>query len=450
MTPGQLQAMEAMDPVPSPDRSVGRLKAILQRARDDSLTRNSIAMMSTTISNSALGYVFWIVAANSYSAARVGAASALISAATVAATLGDVGLRTAIMQDLPQRREAGAWSARVSSALLLGAVVSSVAGVAAWIALARLSHQTGDLLKSAWPVVLVLFTMSLTLSNIFDGISAAERRANQVFRRNALVSIVKVAAIGVFALCGLSAGSVLLSALFATAAGVLYGLTRQLRKLQPAWRFTARGFTQSVAQARRSMLGHHLINIGGWLPAFILPLEVVARQSTQANAYFSFAWMVGGVFFMVSPSVASALFVQGRWDEEGLHRATVKASKFIVAILAPLALFLAVFGHWILDLFGSEYSRHGYPVLLILALSAVPDAITNVRIAQLRARRQLSEGAKINLGMAVIAIGMAWIVLPRFGITGAAMSWLVAQTAGSLWILLRARLGSRGATGVAA
>ena len=47
------------------------------------------------------------------------------------------------------------------------------------------------------------------------------------------------------------------------------------------------------------------------MTALVLPVLVVLRLGVTLNAYFYITWMVGGVFFMVSPSVAAALFAEG-------------------------------------------------------------------------------------------------------------------------------------------
>ncbi|HTC68091.1 MAG TPA: lipopolysaccharide biosynthesis protein [Acidothermaceae bacterium] len=411
----------------------GRYWHLLRR---DDLVRNSIAMMATTVGNSALGYVFWILVAHRFSASEVGAASAVVSAAGIAATFADIGLRSTLMQELPRNRAGREWSSRVAGSMVVGSVTSLVAASIAWLGLLWLSGGTRAMLAGGWPLVLFGLTLALTLSTILDGVATAERRAGQVFVRNMLVAITKVSFVIVLAwLIGGPPQTIVLSTVLATLTGVAYGFFVQLRRAKGDWAFTLSGFGSAMRAVRRSLVGHHLLNLGGWLPTFVLPLEVVARLSTQQNAYFSFTWMVGGVFFMVSPSVAAALFVQGRWDLESLASTTRKAIKLIALLLGPVALGFVVFGRQILDIFGPDYSHYGYPLLVVLAISSVPDAITNVKVGQLRAQRRLSSGARLNLGMAITSLVLAWILLPGLGIVGAGVAWLVAQSAGSIWVV---------------
>jgi O-antigen/teichoic acid export membrane protein len=405
------------------------------KLRRDDLTANSLAMMATTVSNSGLGYVFWVVAARRFSPEQVGAATAIISAATIAATICDLGLRTTLMQELPQTRSGLAWSSRISTGLIIGGVSSAIGGCFAWLVVSLLSKQVDGLVEGLWPIGVIALTMALTLSTMLDGVSTAEKRADQILTRNVVIATSKLALLTVAAFV-LSAPTqaVFVSAAIGTVVGVAYTLHWQLRSLHPDWSFTTTGTLESFRVLRGSLVGHHITNLGGWLPPFVLPLEVVILLGTRQNAYFTITWLIGNVFFMVSPSVASALFVAGRWDPAGQPDLTRRAAKLIAFLLTPIALVLGIGGHFILSIFGPGYATFGYPLLLVLIASALPDAITNVRIGQLRAQRRLGEAARLNAVMAVIAIVAAWFLLPVLGIVGGGIAWLVAQTCGSIWV----------------
>jgi O-antigen/teichoic acid export membrane protein len=405
--------------------------------------------MATTMANCLLGYAFWVIAARRYSASEIGAVTAIVSAVTIAATFADVGLRTTLMQELPHTRGSVAWSSRVSTALVLGTISATVAGCVAWISVSALSPQVRSLLRGPWPIGIVALTVAMTLSIMLDGVSTAEKRADQILVRNVVIASGKLVLLAVAAfLLGAPADAIFIAAALGTVVGVAYSVHWQLRVLNPKWSFAVADIGSSFRVMRGSLAGHYFINLGGWLPAFVIPLEVVALLGTEKNAYFTMTWLVGSVFFMVSPSVASALFVATRWDPHSQASLVRRSVKLIAMLLVPIALILVVGGYKLLSIFGSEYAKYGYPLLLVLIVSALPDAITNIRIAQLRARMKLQEAARLNSCMAAIAIGMAWILLPIMGIVGGGVAWLIAQICGSLWIGIRtlwARRAPRGA-----
>jgi O-antigen/teichoic acid export membrane protein len=195
----------------------------------------------------------------------------------------------------------------------------------------------------------------------------------------------------------------------------------------------------------RSTAGHHLINLGAQLPAFLLPLVVVVRDSTTANAYFSITWMVGSLFFTISPAVSSSLFAEGSHDAASLPRLAMRSYRFIAMLLVGPMVGLALVGPWVLGLFGADYADAGYGLLLVLIVSAVPDALTNVYVSALRVRHELGRAALLNLSMAAVALGWAWWRVPIDGIVAAGWGWLLGQSLGGTVALLDGRRALRGA-----
>src|SRR5947209_13850301 len=86
------------------------IQSLSQRLRSDSLLRNSIYIMGSTVATSAIGYLYWVVAAHIYSVYEVGLASAFISAMTLTSTFANLGLGSALVQMLPRRETGYAWS----------------------------------------------------------------------------------------------------------------------------------------------------------------------------------------------------------------------------------------------------------------------------------------------------------------------------------------------------
>ena len=69
----------------------------------------------------------------------------------------------------------------------------------------------------------------------------------------------------------------------------------------------------------------------------------------------------------------------------------------------PMAVLL-LGGRFILGLFGPDYAQHSYVLLALLAVSEIPDAITNVYISVLRVELRFRAAAVLNNGMGLGAI----------------------------------------------
>ena len=164
----------------------------------------------------------------------------------------------------------------------------------------------------------------------------------------------------------------------------------------------------------------------------LLPVLVVARLGAGANAYFYITWMIGSVFFMVSPSISQALFAESVRNDVGLRPTVVKAFRIAAFLLIPAMVVMVAGGKLILAIFGQAYVTAGYGLLVVLAISAMPDAVSNVAVAICRATNRLSYSASINLGILAFTVVSAWLLMPRFGLLGVGIGWLAAQVLSAL------------------
>src|SRR5947208_13653015 len=97
-------------------RGTARTAVRVLRPHADLLS-NSGALLGSSVVTSALGFVFWWLAARVASQDTVGTASAAVSAMTLIGTIGMFGLGTLLIADLP-RMPSCQW--RLMSAVCLG------------------------------------------------------------------------------------------------------------------------------------------------------------------------------------------------------------------------------------------------------------------------------------------------------------------------------------------
>ena len=89
-------------------------------------------------------------------------------------------------------------------------------------------------------------------------------------------------------------------------------------------------------------------------------------------------------------------------------------------------------GRLILGIFGHAYANDGYGLLIVLAVSAMPDAVSNIAVAVCRATDRLGYSVAINIGILVATLTAAWLLMPRFGLLGVGVGWLGAQVLGAI------------------
>src|SRR6266849_6569428 len=374
-------------------------RSLVRRLRSDSLLRNSIYIMATGVATSAFGYIYWIVAAHIYSAYDVGLASALISVMTLTSALSNLGIGSALVQMLPRRETGYAWSLTLNAGLVTGTLAGLLAGAIVVVTLPLLSSQFAIVGHHAgYILALVAGVPLITLS----------------------VLLAQADPLGIFS-----------SWVLAGAVTLIGGLLL-VSRLGRAYCLALRGMVGQVRSMLSSLAGHHFINLGGMVPMFLLPVFVTMRLSATDNAYFYTAMRLGDFFFMGSSAVAVSLFAEGSHVADDLQRKVRSSAVIIGILLCPAMLICFLGGRYIMLLFGPDYAQHGLPLLMILTIAAVPDAVTNVYVSVLRVHGRLRHAALLNLGMALLTLALAWMLLPTLGIVGAGWALLIAQSAGSL------------------
>ncbi len=409
------------------------LHALVHRLKNDSLLRNSIFIMASTIVTSGIGYLYWVLAARMYSAHDIGLASAFISAMTLTSIFANMGIGSALVQLLPRRASGHAWSLTLNVCIAIGILTSLIGGVIVAIALPLLSAQFAIIQSHlAYAVIFIISVIVCTVATLLDQTFLAERATSNMAVRNAIFALLKLPLMIVFVQIG--ALGIYFSWVLALAATVVLAGFVLIPRLKRGYCVAIRGASEQIRPMFSAFAGHHFINIGGILPLYLLPVFVAIRLSVTDNAYFYTTWMMGSVFFMVSPSVASALFSEGAHEASDVISKARKSILIISILLLPILLVFLVGGRYLMLVFGPDYPLHGLLLLMLLTISAVPDAITNVYVSLLRVQRRLYQAAFLNLSMATITLALAWILLPRIGIVGAGWAWLIAQSFGSLLV----------------
>ena len=401
--------------------------------KPDSLARNSVYLMATTAVNSALGYVYWIAAAHAFTPHNVGLANALIAAMMLASLISNLGVPIALVEILPRHQNDRAWSQTLFAAMALAVAGGIVAGFVVVLGLPAVSGRFSVLSNPLYSGVFVVGVPAWTAVTVLDYTFVAERRAGRMLTRNAVFGAVKlvVLAVPVMLVHG-SAFWILVSWVIAAIASLFAGLWL-LRAL--GRRVHLSGLRDVVVELRAiwaRLAGHHLTTLGGLLPMSLLPLLVTVRLSAFDNAYFALTWMVGGVFLVVSPAVASSLLAEGAHAPEAARRHALRALWIVGGLLiVPMAICL-LGADQILALFGPGYPEHGAVLLRVLVLSAIPDALTNIWVSYERSMGRLRRTALLNGGMGAATLILAWVLMPGRGIAGVGWAWLAAQIMGTV------------------
>jgi O-antigen/teichoic acid export membrane protein len=428
----------------TPAASLRWARGYVQVARDDSLVRNSLYMMFTTVETAGLGYVFWIVAARVFSAAQVGIASAVMSLCSTVALLTYLGPAAMLVERLHTYEQSQAWNSFIVRMCVATAAVTAVIA-AVTIPLIAHAKGYGSYFSGAGAAVLAVTGAAVwTVVQMCCSAFVAARRADGLFVVQGLVSVFKVLLIVPLCAIGLGAPGIVVAWVASSVIGAAAGTFWLLPRIGPGAAPAEATGEPRAGRARHARLprrradyvshlvGQHLTSVGGQMTPLLLPILVVARLGAGHNAYFYITWMIGSVFFMVSPSISQALFAESVRYDSGLHQTVMKAFRIASFLLIPAMVAMVLGGKLILAIFGQAYVGAGYGLLVLLAISAVPDAVSNIAVAVCRATNRLAYSAAINLASLFVAVAGAWVLMPRFGLLGVGVSWLAAQVLAAL------------------
>ncbi len=387
---------------------------------------NASSLVSTTAITSALGFVYWLVAARFFPPQVLGLSSATISAMTLLGFFCTLGLGTLLMGELS--RQPGKEASLISAALILVGTAGGCLGIAFAIIAPFVSADFQILRASVGDIALFAAGVSLSaITLVLDGAFIGLLRGELQLWRNTLFAVVKLAvlfvagrwlshAIGLTVYATWAIGNVFsLAALagFALLKGKGYG-----RIYPPHWGLLRRLGPEA--------LQHHILNLVLDVPSLALPLIVTITLSATTNAWFYVSFMLAGFTYVIPFALTLVLFAMNSDQPSTLvHKARLTISIAFIAVM--LANCLLQFGtRQLLGLFGHIYAEQAAWSLRILGLGAFPLIIKNHYIAISRIQRRMAYAIlPIAIGT-LLELGGAVLGARLFGISGPGLGWVTA------------------------
>lgn len=394
------------------------------------LYRNALSIWASTGITSLGGLVFWAIVAARYTPEEVGLGSAAVSAMTLLAVLAHLGLGYGLIRYLPRAGSDGSYLINGSFGIAgLASVIAAVAflgGIPLWAP--RLEFLRGE---PAYVVAFGIFVAAATAGLILDNLFIARRRAEFTLLKYGVMNLVRVLLpiplalfIGPFGI--VAAGGV------AALVGLILGLSLIGR--------VERGYRPAIVLSRRHAggilpfaVGNYLADLTLMAPGLVLPIMVMNLLDGAHAGYFYVAWFMGSFLHYASTSLALSMFAEGTHAPDSLRSVASRALpvSLLLAGLGAVAVFLA--GDHMLLVFGQDYAREGGDALRLVALAAVPAAVTNVYLGIERARGGIKGLIGVSAVVAVVTLGLSYVAIPELGIKGGAVGLLAGQTAGA-WL----------------
>ncbi len=395
-------------------RSPGRVRDWLRR---DHLVRGALSLMLTSGLQAGLGFIAWILAARLFSAAAVGEAGTLVTAAVVGAYLALLGLNTTLVCYLPAAADP---DALVTAGLLLAGGCGAVIGLLYVLLLPLLAPRLEfvgrhPLLAAGF----VLLTAAGAVNLLTDSAFISHRRAGCNAVADGLVGgVTKIACVVLAAGTG-SYGLFCASASgFVTAGLASVVLLRVVLGYRPALRRPVRTLRPLLTFSGASYAG----NLGNLLPDLIVPLIVLDRLGAPAAAYYCVAFSVVTLLYSASFAVEQTCLAEGSQPAADPAEVVRRSGRVLLGLCLPACAAFVLAAHWVLLAFGDRYSRQGTALLIVLALAGPPLAVNNWLQALLRLAGRPWAATASAVGHAALTCALAWLLASR-GLAALAAAW---------------------------
>lgn len=387
----------------------------------DPLYRSSYALLANAAATTAVGIVYWAVAAHFYDRQALGRSAALVSALILVSSFTQLNLANTLPRFIPRAgRSAGkliAYSYGASSCAAL------IGGLAFVMLLPRLSPQW-QFVDDSMPLA-----VAFVAAAVVWGVFALQDVALLSLHRPVLVPVEN----SVYGVCKLLMLVSIAWALPAT--GIFISWVIPLAITIPAvnWFIFHRYLKErdsavvpgglSVRQVVRFASVDYLGGVLSQAYGNMLPLLVLSTLGAAADGSFYIAWTIASGLTLVAANFGTSLLVEGAAAPHLLAKLTRGVLARCVAITSLGAVLLLLAARPILDIYGSGYAAHAASLLALLSVGTIPSCLVAVAISLDRIAGQVGRATLTRLILTVLVLGGGWLLLRKIGIDGVAFAW---------------------------
>lgn len=400
-----------------PNGPIGRA---LQALRNP-LYRSGYAMIINTITTTAIGVIYWAIAARLYSSQALGWGSALISALMLISSFAQLNFTDTLPRFIPlSGRSVGkfvgySYLLSGSAALLISAVFVVV-----------FPHASSEwyFLESSSPLRLA-FVIAAIAWGIFalqDYVLLSLRQSMVVPAENLTYGILKLVLLAGVAWIMPSSGIFFswIIPLAITVPGVNWLIFRRYVKNYEFILAPSRlRISEMVRYASIDYVGTAL----GQAYSNLLPLLVLSTLGPTANGVFYIAWTIASGLGLLAINISVSLLVEASKAPHRLAELTRGVLTRCVAVTTFGALVITVGTHPILLLYGSRYAVDASTLLRLLALGTLPYCVTVVALSLDRVQRKVGRASLTRLALTILVLGGTWALVGRVGVDGVAYAW---------------------------
>lgn len=413
--------------------------------RPQRMSVNAISLMFATLSTSALGLVFWALAAHIGGAAAVGHAFAEVAALTLLATLAQLNMTNVFIRLLPT-------AGRFTRTFIARGYIA-VAALALVVGSAYVASGLGSNVVGAGWAERALFVVAVALFAIFalqDSVLTALRIAHWVPVENTTFASAKLALLPLVAFVPTRLGPVVAWVLPVAVAVIAVNLLLFRGPVAQT-----RGLAGGELPPRQRLLSFIAAEYSGTLCALatlqVMPLIVLWRLGAVREAYFTIPWLVCVSITLLLWNIGASFVVAVAANPADMPQLLRKSLRLGGAV-ALGALVACCAGGWlILRVAGPGYAEHGTSLMRLVGLSVPFTAVTVLYSAFAWIEQRLWWLVAIQAASGLLLLTITFTLLPHLGIAAVGWGYIAAQGIAAIMMVpaLRARFGAQRAIATA-
>lgn len=397
---------------------------------NDSLIKNSLYLMLSTIFGASSGFLFWYFGAKFYSVENVGLAAAIASVIGLISLFSRCGLDIGIIRYLSNENDK---NGMINSCLIVVSITSVILTCIFLLGIKMFSPELLFIRSNIFlSLLLIIFTTSnslfLTQSNVFASLRSAQYSFFQTLI--ATLRIILIPLLITWQITGIYV-SYGLGPLMASIFGNL-SIYKVYSSYKPAFVIKKK----ILSKMFHFSLGNYIATIFEGAPSFLLPLVVINILGAEQNAYFYIAWSISGILLMVPKATSMSLFAEGSNKITEFKRNYFKALLFVFIIQGLLLLLLYIFGKNVLYLFGSLYVENASEILWVFSIASIPYSVIVFYVTTKRIQKSNFEVVIIYSFIGLFSIIGGYYFMQEYGLIGVAISWIIANTIPATFILI--------------
>lgn len=385
----------------------------VDRRFSDPLHKNSFFIMLASVTNAALGLLFWAIAVRLYELAEIGVATAMISSMSLLVFLSRVGLEHSLIRYFPEGDKEGVF---FTTLVITGLICLSLAGI---LAVSTNRIFAGLILTWTNAAIFIGVVGIQSMVSVCGTALVALRKGGLYYFQNLVINtkilvlfpLVFLGALGILGALGLALAFALCFSMYQLTRLGIRNPRIDVGFLKKSIGFSVRNYTAEILTVT---------------PNTLIPIIVLAVLGAEQTALYFISFSLASILMVIPSSLSTSLFVEGSHGQP-LRKVVRMAASSALLLLVPAAALLCSVAGFVLGLIGPSFAQ-GLNLVIVMSASAFPASIIFIYAAAKRVQKDIRPLIMLTTGTFMTSILLSILFIGLFGILGVGYAWLTTYT----------------------